>query len=75
MKIHIICTLACMQIAMAVHKPHQPVTLTPHKIFLMLLHDGTHSNSASKTNNITISTTGSELGLKTLQWTRNKIKY
>jgi len=74
MKINIICTLACVQLATAVHISHQPVTLIPHKIFLMLLHDTTHSNSVSKTNNIKISTTESELGLKTLHWIRKKIK-
>jgi len=75
MKINIICTLACVQLAMAVHKTHHPVPLMPHKIFLMLLHDATHSESASKTNNIKISTKEGKLGLKTLHWTRNKIKY
>jgi hypothetical protein len=75
MKINIICKLACVQLATAVQKTYQPVTLTPHKIFFMLFHDATHSNRASKINNIEISTTECKLGLKTLQWTRNKIKY
>jgi hypothetical protein len=75
MKINIICTLACVQLATAVNKPHQPVTLILHKILLMLLHNATHSNSTSKINSIKISTTEYELGLKPLHWTRNKIKY
>lgn len=75
MKINIIFTLACVQLATAVHKTHQPVTLIPRKIFLLLFHDVTHSNSASKTSNIKISTTESDLGLKILHWKRNKIKY
>jgi hypothetical protein len=73
-KINIIFTLACVQLATAVHKPHQPVTLIPHKTFLVLFHDATHSNRASKTNDIKISTTEGEMGLKTVHWTRNKIK-
>lgn len=77
MKINIICTLACVQLPTAVNKSHQPVTLIPRKIYLMLLHDATHSNSASKINNIKNSTTDGELGLKTLHWThtKKKIKY
>jgi len=75
MKNNIICSLACVQLATAVHKLHQPVTLIPHKIFLMLFHVATLSNSASKINSIKVSTTEGELGLKTLHWTRNKIKY
>lgn len=75
MKINIIFTLACVQLATAVHKPHQPVTLIPHKIFLVLFHDAIRSNRASKTNTIKICITEGEMGLKTLHWTRNNIKY
>jgi hypothetical protein len=64
MKINIIWTLAWLLLGIAVHV-HQPAVLIPDKVFLMLIHHQSHSNSKSKRNIIKNSTREEEVGPET----------